>query len=239
MKYFKLKKEGKIIGVINSNDFRALQVRHNSLMVSDEMKGQFIEYGNKLYRDTWMIPTSNDLIPYEIAEIVETTKELYDEYFEAIQEGEAIPEPIIHNPPVIEIEETKIENTDIVAAKQIKLAALSNACHQAIENGFNFEEQHYSLTAYDQLNIVTLSSLIANGRTEVPYHADGEEVKYYDAEEFRFIAEMAAHHISYHTAYYNALKAYVNSLETEEEVLAVQYGDEIPEEYQTAVLKNL
>lgn len=238
MKYFKIVQNDKIIGVVTSNNFRVFQTRHNFLLISDENKGQFVEYDNKLYRDTWMVPVVNQIVIYEKAKISEISEVTYNEYAQIIKEGtEEIPEVPEEN--LVKVIEIGNEDNNIDAVKQLKLAALSNACHQVIENGFNFEEQHYSLTAYDQLNIVTLSSVIANGRTEVPYHADGEEVRYYDAAEFRLIAEMAAHHISYHTAYYNALKAYVNSLKTEEEVLAVQYGDEIPEEYQTAVLKNL
>ena len=238
MKYYKIKENENIIGVINSNNFRILQPRHNFLMISNEEKGQFVEYQDKLYRDTWMTPPVNDSINYLLAEIVEISEKNYEDYLELISKGEEnIPEFVDNNVPVI-IEEVNTNIYDVATAKQIKLAALSSACHQAIEKGFDFESKHYSLTAYDQLNIATLSSLIANGKTEVLYHADGELVKYYSAARFKVIAEMAAHHIGYHTTYYNALKAYINSLENEEDILAIQYGDEIPEEYQTAILKT-
>lgn len=239
MKYYKIKENENIIGVINSDNFRILQPRHNFLMISNEEKGQFVEYQDKLYRDTWMTPPTNNSGNYQLAEIVEISEEDYEEYMELISQGEEnIPEFVDNNVPVI-IEEINTNAYDVAAAKQIKLAALSSACHQAIENGFDIEDEHYSLSAYDQLNIATLSSLIANGKTEVLYHADGKPVEYYSAQRFKLLAEIAAHHISYHTTYYNTLKAYVNSLENEKDILAIQYGDEIPEEYQTAILKNL
>lgn len=239
MKYYKIKENENIIGVINSDSFRILQPRHNFLMISNEEKGQFVEYQDKLYRDTWMTPPTNNSSNYQLAEIVEISEENYEEYMELISQGEEkIPEFVDNNVPVI-IEEINTNAYDVAAAKQIKLAALSSACHHAIENGFDVESEHYSLSAYDQLNIATLSSLIANGKTEVLYHADGKPVEYYSASRFKLIAELAAHHISYHTTYYNTLKAYVNSLENEKDILAIQYGDEIPEEYQTAILKNL
>lgn len=239
MKYYKIKENENIIGVINSDNFRILQPRHNFLMISNEEKGQFVEYQDKLYRDTWMTPPTNNSSNYQLAEIVEISEEDYEEYMELISQGEEnIPEFVDNNVPVI-IEEINTNAYDVAAAKQIKLAALSSACHQAIENGFDIEDEHYSLSAYDQLNIATLSSLIANGKTEVLYHADGKPVEYYSASRFKLLAEIAAHHIVYHTTYYNTLKAYVNSLENEKDILAIQYGDEIPEEYQTAILKNL
>lgn len=239
MKYYKIKENENIIGVINSDNFRILQPRHNFLMISNEEKGQFVEYQDKLYRDTWMTPPTNNSGNYQLAEIAEISEEDYEEYMELISQGEEnIPEFVDNNVPVI-IEEINTNAYDVAAAKQIKLAALSSACHQAIENGFDVEDEHYSLSAYDQLNIATLSSLIANGKEVVLYHADGKPVEYYSASRFKLIAEIAAHHIVYHTTYYNTLKTYVNSLENEKDILAIQYGDEIPEEYQTAILKNL
>lgn len=238
MKYFKIVQNDKIIGVVTSNNFRVFQTRHNFLLISDENKGQFVEYDNKLYRDTWMVPVVNQIVIYEKAKISEISEVSYNEYAQIIKEGtEEIPEVPEEN--LVKVIEIGNEDNNIDAVKQLKLAALSNACHQAIENGFDVESEHYSLSAYDQLNIATLSSLIANGKTEVLYHADGKPVEYYSASRFKLIAEMAAYHIWYHTTYYNTLKAYVNSLENEKDILAIQYGDEIPEEYQTAILKNL
>jgi len=43
----------------------------------------------------------------------------------------------------------------------------------------------------------------------------------------------------YNTTYYNALKTYINSLETIEEISAITYGTPIPDEYKTDVLKTL
>jgi len=44
---------------------------------------------------------------------------------------------------------------------------------------------------------------------------------------------------TYHTTYYNALKNYVNSLDDVHQITEIQYGIELPEEYQSDVLKAL
>jgi predicted DNA-binding ArsR family transcriptional regulator len=44
-------------------------------------------------------------------------------------------------------------------------------------------------------------------------------------------------HKTYHTTYYNSLKNYINSLQTIEEIAAITYGIEIPDEYKSEVLK--
>jgi hypothetical protein len=44
---------------------------------------------------------------------------------------------------------------------------------------------------------------------------------------------------TYHTTYYNSLKSYIQSLDTREEIGKVSYGMNIPDEYQSEVLKDL
>ena len=82
-------------------------------------------------------------------------------------------------------------------------------------------------------------SIMAQTQSTVPYHADGEECIFYTAEEINQIVNAANAHKIYHTTYYNALKIYINALETIEDIAAIEYGVEIPEEYQTDVLKSL
>ena len=43
----------------------------------------------------------------------------------------------------------------------------------------------------------------------------------------------------YHTTYFNSLKHYIESLDTIDAVANIQYGVEIPETYQSDVLKYL
>jgi hypothetical protein len=81
--------------------------------------------------------------------------------------------------------------------------------------------------------------VMAQTETLIPYHADGEECDFYTVEEINEIIDTANAFKIYHTTYYNALKGYINSLETIEDIAAVTYGMEIPEEYQTNVLKAL
>jgi 5,10-methylene-tetrahydrofolate dehydrogenase/methenyl tetrahydrofolate cyclohydrolase len=80
-------------------------------------------------------------------------------------------------------------------------------------------------------------STMAQTSDIIPYHADGEQCIYYTAAEINEIIAAMNNHKIYHTTYYNALKAYINSLETIEEISAITYGTPIPDEYKTEVLK--
>jgi len=111
---------------------------------------------------------------------------------------------------------------------------MSRACNKTIENGFDIEIEgevhHFSLDTQDQLNLITLSAL-TDTEEIIPYHADGEICKFYTAAEMKQIIAAATRFKIYQTTYYNALKAYINSLETIEEIGAITYGIEIPEEF--------
>lgn len=101
------------------------------------------------------------------------------------------------------------------------------------------QSYHFSLTTQDQLNLITLSSLVVSGQTEIPYHADGELCRYYSVEDINTILNTTTAFKTYHVTYFNSLKAYVESLATIEEISAIEYGCVIPEEYQSDILKDL
>lgn len=77
------------------------------------------------------------------------------------------------------------------------------------------------------------------GTGAIPYHADGQICRFYTAAEINQIVSAATQFKIYQTTYYNALKNYINSLDTIEEIAAITYGTSLPEEYKSEVLKAL
>lgn len=129
-------------------------------------------------------------------------------------------------------------------AREDKIAAMSAACNAAITGGVDVElsdgnTYHYSLTLEDQLNMMNIQAMVASGAESVPYHADGEECRYYSAADFAAIADAATAWKLYQESYFNSLRGYIQSMTTVEEIEAVTYGMEIPTEYQTDVLRDL
>lgn len=246
MKYYKLIKENQIIGVINSNDFVIYSPITDCFLGATDLNGEYACYNNKLYRSTWMSPIVQ-MVKYEEVLIIGITKEEYDTFMLAIKANQEIE----NNKTQEEIEEEEIEreinsSTDNITEatldfiRQSKINEMSYACRQAIENGIDIIAQgktrHFSLTTQDQLNLMSLN-VMAQTQDIIPYHADGEQCIYYTAEEIKQIVAAANAHKTWHTTYYNALKAYINSLETIEEISAITYGTPIPDEYKTEVLK--
>ena len=51
------------------------------------------------------------------------------------------------------------------------------------------------------------------------------------------IVEKAMWHVSYHTTYCNALNMWISGAQTAEEIQQIFYGADVPEQYQSEVLK--
>lgn len=245
MKYYKLLNDGEFIGVGTSYDLRKFQLKHSILLTSDDESAQYIQINDKLYRDDWFSPTITELLDYTTVKIIVIEKDEYDTLFEAIETGKEI--EITDEEPDIQEELPQIdpdEEVTIEYVKAVKSAEMSATCNKIITNGFdailsNGENHHFSLTIQDQLNLITLSSMVAAGETVIPYHADGELCKGYSVEDITTIINTATSFKTYHVTYFNSLKVYIDSMNDINEINNVVYGIDIPEEYQSDVLKQL
>ena len=241
MKYYKIIKDNQIIGVSTSNDCLAFQAKHQMLEhVTDEL-AEYVECMSRLFHGQQMQPIKTNVYRYEIADIVSIGEQEYNILVPAV---ETAPVPVEEEeeeqviiPPTNEADELTVEYV-----RASKLNQMSMTCHNVIEAGFDLElrgeTKHFSLDTQDQLNLISLSAM-AQSQSLIPYHADGEECVFYTSEEIGQIVETATAFKIYHTTYYNALKGYINALETIEEIAAIEYGTPIPEEYKSDVLRAL
>ena len=164
---------------------------------------------------------------------------------EATQVGKALAEKIIQHAPyfdfvldkhnqLVDIMPTERPEEALEAVQSAKLAELSAACSQAIIAGCDVElsaaSGHISLTAEDQINLTAALNAVEQGAAGYPYHLDGQLCAVFSAADIRQLAQAAASHKLYHTTYYNHLAAWVRRSETTEEVQAITYGTELPED---------
>ena len=121
--------------------------------------------------------------------------------------------------------------------KQAKLSEISAACNAKIVAGIDIkfgessETVHFNLSIEDQSNINNLFRVVELGGTEYPYQADGGVCRIYSAQEIAQIYLAAQTLITTQTTYHNTLKAYVQSLSDADDIKAVYYGMELPDEY--------
>lgn len=182
-------------------------------------------------------------------EIYEISEEDYNVFKKALDEQKEIidPDPYIPPEPEPTPEEREAEEEyrrSLQFVKDSKIQYMSYLCNQTIVNGIDVtlsdgNMYHFSLTENDQTNLMERQAQVMSGALQVSYHADGELCTYYSAEDMMKIIQSSIFHKDYQTTYFNSLKHYINSLETMEEVSAIEYGIEIPVEYRSQPLKDL
>lgn len=126
--------------------------------------------------------------------------------------------------------------------KAQKKAEISAMCESIIHSGIDVkigeEWEHFSLETNDQINLFGKQYQLANGAEFVEYHRDGYPCKYYSAKDMMQIITAAMEWVSYHTTYCNALNMWIAGAASKDEVNMIYYGADIPEEYQSEVLKD-
>lgn len=242
--YYKLISGTNIVGVATSLDFRRFQKKHKIILICNEQFAEYVQYKDVLYHDKWMFPITTDLYKYESVEVIQ----IYEQEYNALKAAlEIEDEIVIELETPVEKEPEYVDPNEVITVdyvKGVKTSEMSNACNKVITNGFDVilsdgNTYHFSLTSQDQLNLITLSSMIARGETQIPYHADGELCRFYSAEDINTIISTATQFKTYQTSYFNSLKAYIESMTDIETIGAVVYGIEIPAEHQSDVLKAL
>ena len=130
--------------------------------------------------------------------------------------------------------------------KENKIKELSNICSNIIYQGTDVvlsdnSIQHFTLTERDQLNLSGIGLKLLMGAEQVAWHEDDEtkECQYYSAQDAQLIIGTLTTFKEYHITYFRDLRIYVNSLQTVEEVNAIEYGFALPEEFKSQVLKDL
>lgn len=126
--------------------------------------------------------------------------------------------------------------------KSAKKQEISEACEKIIYEGISVtladgSTEHFSLTEHDQLNLFGKQAQLTAGADQLEYHADGQPCRYYSVSDMQAIIQAAMFHVSYHTTYCNAINMWIADCQTAEEVRAIFYGADVPELYQSDVLK--
>lgn len=143
------------------------------------------------------------------------------------------PEP---EPYVPTLEEVKAQKTNEMNWEQ--QSAIYNGVDVTLTDG---TVEHFTLTDHDQTSLMGLQTQIATGADKIPWHtADhADHCKYYSNADTQLIVAAAMAYVTWHVTYFRDLRIYIDSLQDKESVESVTYGMDIPEEYQSEVLKDL
>lgn len=130
----------------------------------------------------------------------------------------------------------KWNKQDLPSYAEKKIAEMSKVCEATIEAGIdvtfaNSTTKHFSLDTADQLNLNSMFTAITLGASEYPYHADNESCILYSAEDIIRIYAVYKTFVTYHTTYFNCLKAWINRVDNTV-IQNIGYGDELPADLQ-------
>lgn len=215
MKYYKIIKNKEFIGVGTTLNLRRFQNKHQIMLICNESQVQYIQLGDILYRANWMWPETADSVKYEIAEVIRIEKDEYDLLLKAVEINEEI---VIEEEPIVETEPVVIEEPTIDFVRASKIAELKHDCNKAITNGIDVklsdgETRHFSMSLEDQINLLTMAYL--------------KDESLYSAKDMKTIITKTNAHKNCHIAKFKQLKTRVNSLNTIQEVSAVNYHEEV------------
>ena len=147
------------------------------------------------------------------------------------KEPEPTPRPV--EPTLEEIKESKVVEMNI-------------AQQAAIQAGVDIEladgaTEHFSLTDHDQTSLIGLQGRVDAGEEQIPWHTsdESEHCKFYTNADMAMVTSAAMEYVTWHITYFRDLRIYIRSLQTKEEVEAVTYGMDIPQEYQSEPLRAM
>lgn len=216
MKYYKVIKDKEFIGVGTTLNLRRFQNKHQIILICDESQVQYIRLGDVLYRANWMWPETTDSVKYEIADVIRIEKDEYDLLLKAVETNEEI--TIEEEPIVVEVEHVVVEEPTIDFVRASKISELKRDCNKAITNGVDIklsdgETRHFSMSLEDQINLLTMAYL--------------SDDSVYTTEDMKIIIAEANAFKNCHITKFKQLKDRVNSLNTIEEIFAVNYHEEV------------
>lgn len=247
MRYYKLiKNNDTFIGVITENDFRKYQKKHNIFLVCDSKSAQFVRFNNILYRDrAWMQPIDENIpCTYEEIDVINIEETDYNTILSAMEKEIEI----IETEAEITVEEEDVieeyieEDVTIDYVKDVKILEMSKVCKKVITEGFDIilndgNNYHFSLTIEDQINLLNISNMMTTDE-KIIYHADGERCRYFSKEDMSMIINKANNFKTYHTTYFNCLKAYITTLRDFETIESITYGIDLPDKFNHVFLTN-
>ena len=261
MYYYKVIKDDKFIGIGTSQNLRKYQRKHKILLVCDEKEVQYIQIEDKIYHDKWMIPETIKGL-HESANVIEINKEEYETLKKASDNGETISVPkdeIVDN-TISDKVEIEIDSNDKITIEYIKDKAIENMkklSKKAISNELDVvlsdgKTYHFSFTEQEQYQVGLSAMYAKNAEVLESMGADTRETgcdyvlftekegcTYYSREDMILIGTALQNHVTYHNAYFDSLKKYIQSISDIKKIEKVSYGMSVPKKYCNDVYLNI
>lgn len=123
----------------------------------------------------------------------------------------------------------------IESTKKDKIAELSETCNKIILHGVDVEInsniEHFSYDLTDQINIDDIFHIAVSTGLPQLYHCDGGSLCLYEVDEIKKIYITQKINKFENTTYFNQLKQFILSLDDQNTIENIKYGDELSDVY--------
>lgn len=124
--------------------------------------------------------------------------------------------------------------TKIDDIKQQKISFMNQTCNYSITKGIDYNDEHYSLTELDQINLARVEySIKSNPDLPVLYKADGKNFQEYTADEILELSSLVYRWVTYHRMYLNLVKEQISSMNNIDDIITMKYGEPLIPQYQS------
>lgn len=147
-----------------------------------------------------------------------------------IQAGYTYIEDKIIEPTLDEIIQDKLKELEVSYDK-----FLDSGCDVVLSDGI---AHHFQLNVKNQVELLGIQTMIMANKEQIPFH-DTEGCKFFSLDDAITISQECENFVMYNQTYFNSLVNYVKAMTDKDTVNSIVYGAEIPEEYQSDVLKVL
>lgn len=133
---------------------------------------------------------------------------------------------------------------EVSLLRQQIIKELSDTCHTKIVEGFEIKlsdnkAHKFTLTAEDQINLLSLESQLNTSLDTFLYHASGEPCKYFSREDIEKVIARSKKHILYHTTYFNVSKQYLSNIHDFDRLKSFSYGQDVSAITQDLSIKQI
>ena len=176
---------------------------------------------------------TNDGVVYGEYPDYTTVYQEIDGGFILSDDGSVYTEPEPYVPTLEQVQEMKVMEMN---TKQQEV--ISNGIDVTLTDG---TVEHFTLKDQDQTSLMGLQAQVAAGSEWIPWHTSDQEAgcKYYTSTDMSLITAKAMEFITYHVTYFRDLRIYIRALQDKETIESIEYGAQIPEQYQSQVLKDM
>ena len=120
--------------------------------------------------------------------------------------------------------------------REAKLSQLAIACNSMIDAGTEVTmpdgtSESFTYSLADQANVSEMFTAVMAGATGYAYHENDGNCKMYTAQDIIAIYSTLSGYKTAQLTYHNQLKQYVKSLDDEDTIRSVTYGQELTGEY--------